>query len=145
MSIHILAARKLMQHVRTVYLEGEDFSVSEDDHDAKNILNFTSCDHRRDLILNIEDDTEFEDRENIVVALVDVTLIRLLENGSYLALNLSEEEKRRLVWNFANTTVTILDDDGMFIYHNIARRSFQSTCAYCENGKKPYALKSYMR
>jgi hypothetical protein len=65
----------------------------------------------RDLLLTIKDDQAFENDENIVITLINVTLTRM-ENGSNVILNLTDEERSRLVWSMAEATVTILDDDG---------------------------------
>ena len=72
---------------------------------------FTSCDQMNDLMLTIIDDQVFEKDENIVITLINVTLTRM-ENGSNVILNLTEEERSRLVWSMAEATITIADDDG---------------------------------
>lgn len=69
----------------------------------------------KDLTLTIKNDATFENNESIVITWI-VTLTRM-ENGSHVIL--SEEETRRLIWNnMTETTVTILDDDGMLLYSN---------------------------
>ena len=72
---------------------------------------FTSCDQMNDLMLTIIDDEVFEKDENIVITLINVTLTRM-ENGSNVILNLTEEERSRLVWSMVEATITIADDDG---------------------------------
>lgn len=72
---------------------------------------FTTCDQSRDLTLTIIDDPFLERDENVVITLINVTLTRVI-NGSSDILNLSEGERSRLVLSTAETTVTILDDDG---------------------------------
>ena len=64
-----------------------------------------------DLMLTIIDDQVFEKDENIVITLINVTLTRM-ENGSNVILNLTEEERSRLVWSMAEATIIIADDDG---------------------------------
>lgn len=67
----------------------------------------------KDLTLTIKNDAAFENNESIVITWI-VTLTRM-ENGSNVIL--SEEERRRLIWNnMTETTVTILDDDGTLLY-----------------------------
>ena len=72
---------------------------------------FTTCDQSRDLTLTIIDVPFLESDENVVITLINVTLTRVI-NGSSDILNLSEGERSRLVLSMAETTVTILDDDG---------------------------------
>ena len=72
---------------------------------------FTSCDQMNDLMLTIIDDQVLEKDENIVITLINVTLTRM-ENGSNVILNLTEEERSRLVWSMVEITITIADDDG---------------------------------
>ena len=92
------------------YVEGEDFQLRVIDDTQQ--ITFTTCDHTKDLTITITDDTTFENDESIAITLINVTLTQM-ENGSNRDLNLSEEERRRLRWNMADTAVTILDDDGM--------------------------------
>ena len=73
---------------------------------------FTTCDRTKELTLDITNDLFFENNENIVISLINVTLTRTMENGSDIVLNLSEEERGRLIWSMTETTITILDDDG---------------------------------
>ena len=75
-------------------------------------INFTNCDQTKELALSINNDMVFENDENIVITLINVTLTRTMENGSKV-IPLSEAERSRLKWNTTNTTVTILDDDSM--------------------------------
>ena len=72
---------------------------------------FTTCDQSRDLTLTIIDDPFLESDESVAITLINVTLTRVI-NGSSDILNLSEGERSRLVLSMAETTVTILDDDG---------------------------------
>ena len=92
-----------------IYVVNEDFELFVTD-DTQQIM-FTSCDQMKELTLAILDDTAFENDEDIIITLINVTLTRM-ENGSKIILSLSEEERRRLIWNMTETTVTILDDDG---------------------------------
>ena len=107
-----------MNHVTVVYIiellffiVNEDFNVITDNIQMQQIM-FTSCDRMKDLTLDITNDLFFENNENIVITLINVTLTRTMENGSDVVLNLSEEERGRLIFSKTETTVTILDDDG---------------------------------
>ena len=107
-----------MNHVTVVYIiellffiVNEDFNVITDNIQMQQIM-FTSCDRTKDLTLDITNDLFFENNENIVITLINVTLTRTMENGSDVVLNLSEEERGRLIFSKTETTVTILDDDG---------------------------------
>ena len=107
MSIAIIQNSFITQnYTNQLFLVNEDFQASVN----KNIM-FTSCDQTNDLMLTIIDDRVFEKDENIVITLINVTLTRM-ENGSNVILNLTEEERSRLVWSMAEATITIADDDG---------------------------------
>ena len=101
-----------MMYMSVDYVVNEDFQLIVTDNTQQ--IMFTNCDQMKELVLSINNDLAFESDENIVVTLINVTLTRM-ENGSNIILNLSEEERRRLIWNVTETTVTILDDDGMLI------------------------------
>ena len=89
-------------------LVNEDFQPVSDG----TMIVFTSCDFMQYLTFNIIDDGELENDENIVVTLTNVILTHI-GNGSIL--DLSNEEKDRLVWSMAETRITIKDDDSMFM------------------------------
>ena len=89
-------------------LVNEDFEPVSDG----TMIVFTSCDLMQDLTFNIIDDGELENDENIVVTLSNVTLTHI-GNGSIL--DLSDEEKNRLIWNMTETRITIQDDDSTFM------------------------------
>ena len=99
-------------YISVDYVVNEDFQLIVTDNTRQ--IMFTNCDQMKELVLAINNDLAFESDENIIVTLINVTLTRM-ENGSNIILNLSEEERRRLIWNMTETTVTILDDDGMLI------------------------------
>ena len=78
-------------------------------------LMFTSCDRKQLLTLVVTDDQYLENNEPIVITWINVTLIRIMENGSNFDVVLSEQERGRITLSMTNTTVVILDDDGKFI------------------------------
>ena len=106
----IIHVHQIIDNELFFYIEGEDFQLRVIDDTQQ--ITFTTCDHTKDLTITITDDTTFENDENIDITLINVILTQM-EAGSNRVLNLSEEERRRLLWNMAGTTVTILDDDGM--------------------------------
>ncbi len=90
------------------FIVSEDFLPSSISDEK---IMFTICDPMRDLLLTIIDDQYFEKDESIVITLINVTLTRM-KNGSNVIINLTDEERSRLVWSMAEATITILDDDG---------------------------------
>lgn len=104
MIVHISEVTKIL------FLEIDDFKQVADISNNQQIT-FTNCDHTKGLTLIIENDTAFENDENIIITLT--VILTQMVNGSNIRLNLSEEEERRLILNMTEITVIIQDDDGI--------------------------------